>query len=210
MKPRELIKECLKKEIEPALSELDFKFSKSGLKFQRKNVEFLQVITTHLNRYNRENLSAEFYFSFSVTSPKYSQWYLLEYNRKPSNNALAGEMYWNLEGWKHPRPDIASEKNRKKKMQLLLEDILSIGLPFLEKYSDWENAADLLLEKNWLHDKACDFYLIAGKRSKAQKALNKGLKYWEKQFHSNSFNCDVNEITLRLRKHFDENTKIRN
>lgn len=186
MKPKDLIQKLLIEKIEMTLSNLGFVFSKSTLKFTRMKEEFKQEINTHLNRYNMQDISAEFYFSFSVSSKIYSKWYLSEYSEKPVNNSVAGEMYWNLRDWKHPRPNVAHRENVEREMGELLNDTLSIGLPFLEKYSDWENSALRLIEQNSSHYKACDFYLIAGNKEKAFWALEKALECWKK-FPKRSF-----------------------
>jgi hypothetical protein len=210
MKPKDLIKQALIDKIEPVLSDLGFTFFKSSLKFVRSQNEFKQEINTHLNRYNAEDISAEFYFSFSVSSKKYSKWHLLEYGEKPVNDSVASEMYWNLRDWKYPRPNVAPQGNLEKDMRELLDDTLSVGLPFIEKYSDWKNAAVRFIELNHFHEKACDFYLIAGNKEKAYWALTKALECW-KIFPKRTFFVGEKEaIKLRFAKHFGEQVNLEN
>lgn len=200
--------QTLAEKIAPILSELGFTFSKSSLKFVRNQNEFKQEINTSLRRYNAKDSSAEFYFSFSVSSKNYSKRYLLEYSEKPVNNSVAGEMYWNLRGWKYPRADAAHQENVEKDMRELLDDTLSVGLPFLEKYSDWENAAVRFIELNWFHEKACEFLLIAGKKEKAHWALKKALECWKKYPKRTFFVGEKEAIKLRFAKHFGEQISL--
>jgi hypothetical protein len=208
MKPKDLVRQTLAERIEPILSEFDFTFSKSSLKFVRNKGDFKQEINTHLNRYNAEDVSAEFYFSFAVYSKKYAKWHLLEYGEKIVNECVASEMYWNLRGWKHPRTDVAHIENLEKDMGELLEDTLSVGLPFLEKFSDWENAANRFVELRQFHEKACDFYLIAGNKEKAHWTLTEALKCWEKYPKRTFFVGEKEAIKLRFSKHFGERINL--
>jgi hypothetical protein len=208
MKPKDLIRQTLAEKIKPVLSDLGFAFSKSSLKFVRSRNEFKQEINTHLNRYNAEAISAEFYFSFSVSSKKYSKWCLSEYGEKQANGYLAGEMYWNLRGWKHPRPDIAHQENVEKDMREFLDDTLSVGLPFLDRYSDWENAAARFIELNRFHEKACDFFLIVENKEKAYWSLVKALERWKKFPKRSFFVGEKEAIKLRFAKHFGEQINL--
>jgi len=208
MKPKDLIRQTLTKKIDPVLSDSGFTFSRSSLKFVRNQNEFKQEINTSLSRYNAEDSSAEFYFSFMVSSKIYSQWYFSEYQEKTTDKYIAGEMSWNLRGWKYPKPDVAHQENIEKDMRELLDDTLSVGLPFLEKYSDWENAAVRFIELNRFHEKACDFYLIAGKKEKAHRALGKALECWKKFPKRTFFVGEKEAIRLRFAKHFGEQINL--
>ncbi len=210
MKPKDLIRQTLAEKIEPVLSEFDFTFFKSSLKFVRKYGDFRQEINTHLDRHNREDFSVEFYFSFTVGSNIYSKWHLSEYGKKVNNDCLASEMYWNLRGWKYTKPDVAHIKNLEKEMRELLEDTLSVGLPFLEKYSDWENAANRFVKQKWLHEKACDFYLIVGNKEKAYWVLTEALKCWNQYPKRTFFGGEKEAIKLRFSKHFGEQINLEN
>ena len=207
MKPKELIIKSLQEKVSPVLSELGFIFSKSGLRFSRKWDDFTHWIQFSSNRYNEEDICVEFHTSFAVSSKFYAQWHLTEYGEKPVSDSVAGEMDWNLKGWTYPiyktafkaKFDIVKVDDRKKVLDILLSNIIHIGIPYLEKHSDWKVAADGLTEKNWLHSKACDFYLIAEDKAKAYESLKTGQK-----LSNNFFSEEPEKIRVRLRKHFNE------
>lgn len=85
-------------------------------------------------------------------------------------------------------------------MQNLKENIIQLGVPFLNKYSDWEDAAYRLVEKEIYHDKACDLFLIATNNEKAYWALQEGLECLEHKPLSSFTNKE--QVLLRLKKHF--------
>ena len=208
MKPKDRIRNSLKEFVEPRLVRLGFAFRESSLTFVRKNGVFIQKIDSHLNRYNYEDFSARFYFSFSVRSNYYVKWHQKEFGEKPTNNSVAGEMYWNLKGWQHAEPDVALEENVEREMLQLLDDTLSVGLPFLEQHSDWENAAIRLVNARWFHAKACDFFKIAGDVEKAHWCLEKAIDDWDKQPNRSFFVGEKEEVKLRFEKFFGENPSI--
>lgn len=208
MKPKEAIREALREYVVPRLARLDFSFSDWSLDFKRKNGQFVQKINTHLERWNAEDVCAEFYFSFSVNSNFYVRWHQKEYGTRSANDFLASEMYWNLSGWKNPRPNVASKENAEREMLLLLKDTLELGLPFLERHSSWENAAVRFVENRWFHDKACDFYLIAGNPEMAHWCLEQALEDWKKQPNRSFFVGEKEGIKLRFQKYFGETPPI--
>ena len=207
MKPKDLIKKSLQEKIEPILLELGFIFSKSILKFSRKWNDFTHEINVSSSKWNAEDFIVQFHTSFGVSSKKYVQWYLDEYGEKPTNDSIASEVDWNLEGWDYPtynsqfksKFDITEETDRERVLEILLFNIINVGIPYLEKYSDWKVAAEKFVEENWFHSKACDFYLIDGNRAKAYESLKIGQK-----LSNNSFPNKPKAIKLRLKKHFDE------
>lgn len=89
-------------------------------------------------------------------------------------------------------------------MLLLLEDTLDLGLPFLEKYSNWENAAARLIEERWFHAKACDFCIIAGNLEKAHWCLERALEDWKRQPNRSFYLGEKEDIRLRYEKFFNE------
>jgi hypothetical protein len=207
MKPKELIKESLQETIAPELVKFNFTFSGSALKFSRKWSDFTHTINVISNRWNAEDVIVEFDTRFGISSKKFVKWYLQEYGEKPLNDGVAGEADWNLNGWTYPqyktffrnRFDLAEEKDRKRVLDILLSNIINIGIPFLEKHSDWEIEAKRLIEQRLLHSRACDFYLIAGDKAKAYQCLKDGQKLsW------NQLPDEPEAIKLRLKKHFNE------
>lgn len=89
-------------------------------------------------------------------------------------------------------------------MLLLLEDTLDFGLPFLDKYSDWENAAVRLVGARWFHAKACDFCIIVGNRKKAHWCLEKALEAWRLNPNRSFYRGEKEEIKFRFERFFSE------
>lgn len=124
-------------------------------------------------------------------------------------------MDWNIPDWKFPvintknesHYQMINENEREKIMALLKNNILNIGIPFLNTISDWENAAHILIEKEWFHAKACDFFLIADNTEKALWALQQGLDYWIKHPKA-SFPQEKEEINIRLKKYFNQELSL--
>ncbi|CAH0289502.1 hypothetical protein SRABI04_04298 [Chryseobacterium sp. Bi04] len=191
------------------LTQIGFTFSKSTLIFKRKINGFVQTINFQLNRYNQEYVCAEFWTSFGVSSNVYSKWHKEEFCEKPINDSLGGAMDWNIKGWEFPIIDnkrelhfqIIDENERENVMTVLKKNFLNIGIPYLDRLSNWENAANEIVESECSHYKACDFFLIAGLRDKALWALEQGLDCWERK-PKGSFPEDRDKIKIRLKKYF--------
>lgn len=188
---------------------MGFKFSKSTLTFKRKMNGFVQIINFQLNRYNEEHVCAEFWTSFGVSSKIYSKWHKNEFGEEPINDSLGGAMDWNIKGWEFPIIDnkrelhfqIIDENERENVLTVLKQNFLNIGIPYLDKLSNWENAAYALVENECSHYKASDFFLIAGNRDQALWALEQGLDCWERKPKA-SFPEDRDKIKIRMKKYF--------
>ncbi|WDF63358.1 DUF4304 domain-containing protein [Flavobacterium sp. KACC 22763] len=209
MNPKDLITTSIEKTLLKPLTQIGFTFSKSTLTFKRKVDEFVQTIHFQLNRHNQENVSAEFWTSFGISSNLYSKWHKTNFNENPINSILSSSMDWNIKNWEFPvindkkesHFQIISEKERENVLQTLKNNVLNIGVPFLDNLSNWENAANKLVEEKWFHYKACDFFLIAGNNEKAFWALQQGIDYWSKNPKA-SFPEDKEKIQIRLSKYF--------
>lgn len=211
MKTRELIITNIESTLLEPLAQIGFTFSKSTLTFKREVNDFVQVINFHLNRYNEENVCVEFWTSFGVSSKAYSKWYKNEFGENPANESVGGDIDWNIRDWEFPIIDnkrephfqIVDEKERENVLAILKNDVLKIGIPYLNRLSNWEAAAYELLEKEWFHFKACDFFLIAGNQDKALWALEQGLDYWERKPKA-SFSEHKDKIEIRMKKYFGQ------
>lgn len=209
MKPRELITTNIEMILLEPLSQMGFKFSKSTLTFKRKINGFLQSIYFQLNRHNDAYVCAEFWTSFGVSSTRYSNWHQEEFGAEPIDDSLGGAMDWNIKGWEFPIIDnkrelhfqIIDVNKREKVLSVLKQNFLNIGIPYLDKLSNWENAAYALVENECSHYKACDFFLIAGNRDQALWALDQGLDCWERKPKA-SFPEDRDKIKIRMKKYF--------
>lgn len=211
MKPKDLIRTSIEDTLFEPLTQIGFTFSKSSLTFKKKIGEFIQIIDFQLNRDNQENVFAEFWTSFEVSSKLYSKWYIAEFGENPPNDTLDKAMDWNINSWEFPIIDgkkelhfqIITEKERPNILNVLKNNILNIGIPYLDNLSNWENAANKLIQDKWFHYKACDFFLIAGNKEKALWALQQGIDYWNKN-PTASFPDDKDKIQIRLKKFFKQ------
>lgn len=211
MKPKDLISINIEKTLLEPLTQIGFTFSKSTLTFKRKINEFVQTITFHLNKYNQENVCAEFWTSFGVSSKEYSKWYLAEFGKKPINISLGGELDWNIKDWefaiinnkRETHFQIIDEKEREYVLEVFKKNILNIGIPYLDNLTNWENAAYNLVENEWFHEKASDFFMIAGNNEKALWALQEGIDCWKRK-PTASFPDSKDEIYVRLSKYFEQ------
>lgn len=203
--PRELITTSITETLLEPLTQSGFIFSKSSLTFKKNSGDFTQTITFQLNRYNETGISAEFRTIWSITSKAYSKWYKAKYGTKPLNDHLFTEPDWNIENWEFPFINnkqeyyfqIIEETQRPEVLTMLKNNILNIGIPTLNHFSDWENAANNFLSKNSDHHKASDFFQLADNSEKSLQALQKGLDYWKQ--HPNASNPeDLEEIHKRL------------
>ncbi len=211
MKPRELITENILEHLSEPLLETGFRFLKSSLSFKRKTGDFEQKIHFQLNRHNQENVNAEFWTLLGVESKAYSKWYEKEYRKKPVNYSMGGVSCWNIPNWKKAVIDneeqlhfeIINVKYRANVMTTLKENLLTVGIPYLNNLSSWEKSANRIIEEEHggRHSVACDFFLIENNKDKALWALEKGLEYWIK-YPNASFSNDKEEINLRLKKYF--------
>jgi hypothetical protein len=209
MKPRELITTNIENTLLEPLTRIGFTFSKSSLSFKRKVNDFVQTINFQLNKHNEENVCTEFWASFGVSSKIYSKWHKNEFGEDPINESLGGAEDWNIKGWEFPIIDnkrelhfqIVDEKERGNVLTVLKNNFLNIGVPYLERLSNWENSAYEIVESEWFHFKACDFFLIAGNRDKALWALEQGLDCWERKPKA-SFPEHKDKIEIRMKKYF--------
>ncbi|MET3028355.1 DUF4304 domain-containing protein [Flavobacterium sp. UW10123] len=211
MKPKDLILASIEKTLLDPLEQIGFTFSKNSLTFKRKVKDFVQTIHFQSNRNNQENVCVEFWTSFGVSSQKYSKWHQIEFGEIPVNNSVGGAMDWNIKNWEFPiindkrelHFQIVHEKERENVLTVLKNNILNIGIPFLDTLSNWENAGNKLIEEKWFHYKACDFFLIAGNNEKALWALKQGINYWNTNPKA-SFPEDQKKIQIRLSKYFEK------
>ena len=213
MNPRELITNSIEQNLLEPLSEIGFAFSKSSMSFKRKVSVFTQTIHFQLNRKNYEGECAEFWTSYKVSSKEYSKWYKKEFGKEAINDSLGSAMDWNIKGWEFPiignkkelHFQIIDESHMDYVLDVLKHNIFTYGIPFLDNLSDWERSAhQLVTENEQFHSKACDFFLIAGKKDKALWALEQGIEYWEKNPKA-SFPEEKDEIKQRMAKYFGKN-----
>ena len=203
MKPRDAIRDALQTYVAPRLERLEFSFAPSSLSFLRRRGHFTQRIETQLDQWNAEDVSASFGVRFTVRSGYYSKWHEEQFGAKPANDYVASENYWNLRGWKHAKPQVAHPEGVELEMLQLMEDILDTGLPFLDRYSNWERSARRIVaaSHSWL--RACDFYMIANNRDAAYEVLQKALIRSREQPRGFG-RGETGDLEIRFQKFFGE------
>ena len=176
--PGDRIRKLIEEFVEPELSKIGFKLLKSELTFKRKIGDFTQEIYFAKNQRNFGNTIVCFWTILSVKANYYVNWHEKTYGFKPMNE-IVESWYdnhiktWNSAYWNGGQYDLAQFDNVKL-MDDLTKNILTIGIPLLDKVSDWEKAADDLMERQRFGfiSKIFDFYILAGKKEKAMESLN--------------------------------------
>src|SRR5260370_35349401 len=94
-------------------------------------------------------------------------WYWKQWrDEKASGDTLGDIDGWNIPGWSRepagPRYTLTNTAEDAAVSASFRSDIEDAGLPWLERISTWEAAAEHFRKQRWRHDKAADFLLIAG------------------------------------------------
>jgi hypothetical protein len=186
LKPGERIRKLIEEFVEPELTQLGFKLLKSELTFKRKIGNFTQEIYFAKNQRNFGNTIVSFWTILSVKSNYYLKWHEKTYGIKPMNEFIQSWYdnhikTWNSDYWSAGKYDLTKFDNNKL-MNDLKKNILTIGIPLLDKNSNWENAGDNLMENERFGfvSKIFDFYILAGKKEKAIESINTIEKYFKK------------------------------
>ena len=119
---------------------------------------------------------------WSVTSRDYARWHQETWGNKPPNDALVGCADWNIDGWSRSAEDhftLTNSSSDENTIDELLENVETRGIPFLDRMSSWERAAEQFLSEQSMFDRAADFYLIADNRVAAREALLEGIRTFE-------------------------------
>lgn len=200
--PAERIGLLFYEQLAPVLSTYDFTFVNSKTLFKKKVGEFTQEIHISKSKWNRGNDVCRFWLVFSVTADKYNDWHLQKYGVLPINNVVTGFYHNHLKDWATQYPldkyDLAKQDNQKI-FEEIQANVTKLVLPLLNRYSDYEQAADTFMQKQeyWWVAKVVDFYLIAGKEQKAKHALQVCKEYLEK--NPEGYEDKLNEVKLRER-----------
>lgn len=210
MKPKALIIANIEAFLLEPLTAAGFKFSPGQLAFKRPRHEFVQAIHFQANRHNEEHVSVEFWSRYQVSSRSYASWHTARYGHEPANHIVGDTADWNMGNWQFAGIDgkqdthhqLVDPAHRATVMHCLRHNLHTLALPWLERLSNWENAALTLVEAQDAHARACDFYLMTGQQEKALWALNEGLAYWKKNPGA-SFPEEKEAIALRMEKYFN-------
>jgi len=184
--PKEILKELVNAEIVPALAPLGFSYSPGAIRFSRKAADARQVIDFSLNQRN-DRESIHFWTVWRAHAPGYVKWMERQWGGPRPNDELGGSSDGNLPGFR-PRGgdqfDLSDPAARIAEMGRLRASMLSVGLPFLDSISTYRGAAGRICEdhetgrftSSFLYPKAVDFYLIAGERERAERALRRAME----------------------------------
>ena len=200
MKPRDLLKKYLVNNVAPLVQPLGFKYSASQLHFSRSYQGTRQTFHFALSKWNYEN-SCTFWTIWGVTSKFYANWYKKQWGEFPVNNALGGDLDFQIVGWEGEQLvsnfHLSNVETDKNEIERLIKNILQVGIPFLESISTWEGAAEHILANNFEYHRAADFLTIAGKHERAKEVLCEGLKRYTELGRIDSFG-DLPKIKARL------------
>src|SRR6266498_4219126 len=144
MKPKDLLKKYLISDVAPVVEPLGFKYSASQLHFSRKQQVARQVFRFALSKWNSED-NCTFWTVWGVTSKSYADWHKQEWGEFPVNNALGGDLDYNISGWERGQDyhfHLHNAKADKNEIQRLIKNILQVGIPFLDRLTTWEGAAE--------------------------------------------------------------------
>jgi hypothetical protein len=184
LKPGDRIRKLIEEFVEPELKPLGFKLLKSELTFKRKIGDFTQEIYFAKNQRNFGKTIVCFWTILSVKSNFYVKWHEKTYGFKPMNEFVQSWYdnhikNWSSDFWNGGQYDL-TEFDNVKLMNDLTKNILTVGIPLLDKVSDWEGGADDLMERQRFGfvSKIFDFYILAGKKEKAIESLNEIEKYF--------------------------------
>lgn len=184
--PGDRIKKLFEEKIAPHLTKHGFRFLKSKSLFKRKVGQFTQEISISKSKWNKADEVCCFWLVFSVNADTYNGWHFEKYGTHPLNNCVTSFYHNHLKNWKTEykldKYDLSKQDNPKV-LQEIKENLEKLVLPLFDKFSNYEQSADTLIQNKefWWAAKIYDYYLISGKLDKAKQALLAGKEYYDKQ-----------------------------
>lgn len=177
MKPRDLLLSRFRESVVPFFEGHGFRFASSKPAFSRTAGIAKQRVDVALDRHNVEG-SCSFWTIWNVSAPAYRKWFEAEWGRATENDALGGASEWNIPGWTRGigHFHLTGGAGDESELRAFLHDVERAGLPFLERLSTWEGAADFCRASRWMYDRAADFLLIAGQPERARETLLEGAR----------------------------------
>ena len=170
---RKLAAECM----EPDLNALGFQLLKSDITFKRKKEGFSQEIHFSLNNRNSGSSMVDFWLILSVRSSFYAKWHLDTYHQEAMNDSINS---W--DSINHTELETRYSKlghydltrhDNVKLMASIREMLMQGGIELLDRSSDWQGAADQLMEekKYGAVAKIFDFHVLSGNIERAADSL---------------------------------------
>jgi hypothetical protein len=202
VKPRDLLLARFRESVVPALEGRGFRFSASKLAFTRTVGIAKQRIDVSLDRHNAAD-DCTFWTMWETSAPAYAKWHAAEWGRPPRGDGLASSADWNIPGWtrgvSHFR--LRNAPADAEELRVFLEHVERAGLPFLDRVSTWEGAAEHCRAQRWLYDVAADFLLIAGDPERAREVLLEGLRTFTTGGRHDALQ-ELPRIRARLERYF--------
>ncbi|WP_282022709.1 hypothetical protein [Priestia flexa] len=163
MKPKELLKFYIEKELVKISEPLGFKYAKSGPKFPRRTGAFTLSFTFHISKYSSEK-ECIFWTEWGVSSKDYKKWYKKTWDTNLMNDVIVGSSDWNIPGWLESDYDhvvLYNNESDRQEFKKFISNVLNVGIPYYEQIVDWNTAASLALQAPLLfYEEVRDFYMM--------------------------------------------------
>ncbi|MEH7093107.1 hypothetical protein V7100_29295, partial [Priestia megaterium] len=201
LKPKIILQEYIEEYLKDTLENLDFKYARSSPKFSKEKNKFKITISFSISNYSHED-TCIFWSSWGISSKEYKKWYENEWGQKTDNSMIIGISDWNIPGWveKDSHVTINSDFSSKKNFNEFIDNVLKVGIPYVNQINSWETAAELALEQPIIfYDQVFDLYLMADKHEKAKEILEEGI---EKLSYYDAFML-LPELEKRKKKYFN-------
>ncbi len=184
MTPTEIVRDAFERTVTPWMEGLGFKYSRSQFQYRRKAVDFEQLISIFVDR---KSSAALIYFSssFGVKSRKYNRW-LKAQGRDRTDRYVFGCADWNIPGWRRGTDqflgfDFTDPSQRPAVLEEWRRRCEAAGMPYLERLSSSEGAANELLRLGYGYEDAADLLMFAGLTRRAIEALQLEIESLERQ-----------------------------
>ena len=205
MKPKELFIARLEEHVVAFMAGHGFAFARSRLRFARSAGQVQQTIEVCLDRNNFPD-NCTFWTMWSANAPAYLEWHNKEWRDEKSLGDTLGSLAdWNIPGWSckpaDSRRTLLNTEADAQTMALFRADIENAGLPFLERISTWEGAAEQCRKERWMYYRAADFLLLAGRPEEAHSAILEGIRAFQAEGRPDRFD-ELPRLKRRLARYF--------
>lgn len=204
MKPRDLINSLIQEYLIEELTSIDFSFKSRTTEFVRKRGDFTQFLYFALSKWNESDKIVDFWTIWTVESKFYLKWHLSNWHSEPLNHIVASSYGQHLPNWDKSIDNGNQYElmnvELKKAFLNLKDNIIKVGIPFLNANSDWINIANKIVEEKryGFFDKASDYYRISNYDNKADEILKIAINYFEKHNEKNEFDQQLKSLRMRL------------
>lgn len=153
------------------MAEHGFAWSESGPTFRRKRGELTDEVRFSRAKWNRGDL-CEFWSSWAVRSKTFRSWYQTIWSKAPSDDYFVVTNDWLIPCW--PRSaggfSIHNDTTRDtQEMKVLTEAFVTVGIPFLNRYSTPQSAAEFWLQRKARMDRPIDLLVMSNQKERARQ-----------------------------------------